>query len=482
MVKMETNKNNSLADGRRLRLLVTIASYGDKNLELLQRIIRDYRNMAMDVDVVVLSNAPKNLDAGVRVIVGLPTEDPWSLPFAHKPVLAENVEKYDLFVYTEDDMAVTEKNIRAFLRLTPQLDPGEIAGYLRYEVDQSGKYSLPDVHGVSRWVPESVHRRGEHIVAEFTNEHAAFFLLTQAQLRRAIASGGFLREPCVTRYDMACTAATDPYTNCGFRKVVCISTIDDFLIHHLSNRYAGQLGTSMELFKEQLQTMLAIQNGAHPASTLCETASKFLNNKWSKSLYEEPDEKFLKLIPKPAKTVLSIGCGWGAAEAKLKERGLKVTALPLDSVIGARAAKAGIEVIYGSLEKSLAELSGRTFDCVLMTNLLHLLPNPGVVLEQCSGLVGRGGTLIVSGPNLKTLRVQLKQMMGKSDYGKLGAHREGGVTVFGPGTLKQRLKKNGFQSAEVRFQNPGSANGALTGLAGLFPGLAAEEWVLEARR
>jgi 2-polyprenyl-3-methyl-5-hydroxy-6-metoxy-1,4-benzoquinol methylase len=479
---MEMSKNNSLSDGRRLRLLVTIASYGDKNLELLQRIIRDYRSMAMDVDVVVLSNAPKTLDAGVKVIVGLPTKDPWSLPFAHKPVLAENVEKYDLFVYTEDDMAVTEKNIQAFLRLTPQLDPNEIAGYLRYEVDQSGKYSLPDVHGVSRWVPETVHRRGGHTVAEFTNEHAAFFLLTQAQLRRAIASGGFLREPCVTRYDMACTAATDPYTNCGFRKVVCISAIDDFLIHHLSNRYAGRLGTSMEMFKEQLQTMMAIQNGSHPASSLCEMESKFLNSKWSKSLYEEPNDKLLNLVPGKAQTVLSVGCGWGATESKLKERGAKVTALPLDSVIGARAAGAGIEVIYGSLDKALAAVSGRKFDCVLVTNLLHLLPNPGAVLEQLSGLVGQGGTLIASGPNLKTLRVQLKRIMGKSDYAKLGTYREGGITVFGAGTLKQPLKKNGFQSAEVRFQSPGSANGAPAGLGGMFPALAAEEWVLEARR
>ena len=33
--------------------------------------------MAMEVDLVVLSDAPKELEAGVRVVVGLPSRNPW---------------------------------------------------------------------------------------------------------------------------------------------------------------------------------------------------------------------------------------------------------------------------------------------------------------------------------------------------------------------------------------------------------------------
>src|SRR5580698_1288337 len=144
--------------GGRPRLLVTIASFGDKNLGFLKKIIQNYRNLPFEVDVVVLSNNPKDLGESVKVVVGLPTEDPWSLPFAHKPVLAENADRYDLFIYTEDDMEVTERNLQAFLDATPHLAPTEIAGFLRYEIDQAGEWSFPDVHGIFRWKPETVER------------------------------------------------------------------------------------------------------------------------------------------------------------------------------------------------------------------------------------------------------------------------------------------------------------------------------------
>jgi len=180
---------------RKLRLLLAIACYGEKNLELLKRVIHGYQHMAMDVDVVVVSDAPKALDPSVRVVVGLPSKNPWSLPFAHKKVLADGVDRYDLFVYSEDDMEVTEANIQAFLRATAELAPAEIAGFLRYEVNESGTRSLPDAHGGYHWRPESVKRRGSYTIAEFTNEHAGFYILTQTQLKKAIQSGGFLRAP-----------------------------------------------------------------------------------------------------------------------------------------------------------------------------------------------------------------------------------------------------------------------------------------------
>jgi hypothetical protein len=102
---MENNAQRS----RRLRLLVVIASFGEKNLELLKRIIARYRSMALHVDVVVHSDAPRQLGAGVEVVVEPPTKHRWSLQFAHKAVLARNADQYDLFAYSEDDMEVTRR-------------------------------------------------------------------------------------------------------------------------------------------------------------------------------------------------------------------------------------------------------------------------------------------------------------------------------------------------------------------------------------
>ena len=432
-------------NGRTLRLLVAIASFGEKNLEFLRRITRQYRRMTMSVDVVVVSEAPKDLDHDIKVVVGLPSRNPWSLPFAHKKIFADNLDSYDLFAYSEDDMDVTEEHIRAFLRVSPALASDEITGFLRYEVGQSGNMSLPDVQGTYHWKPETVRRRGRYTVAEFSNEHAAFYLLTQAQLRRAIASGGFLRPPYESSYDMLCTAATDPYTSCGFRKVICISSLQDFLIHHLSNRYSGQLGTPLAAVQDQIQALINVADGLHPASTLVQFESKLLHRRWEKSFYEKPCHGLLALVPTEAKRILSVGCGSGEMEVALKNRGAEVTALPLDSVIGVAAERRGIEVVYGTFDQCLNSLESRSFDCVLISDLLHLLPEPGPLLEGVRQLVGNNRTIVVSGPNFEFYKIFIKRVVGLGGLGRLKDFDRSGIKVCGPSTVRRILEQTGFR-------------------------------------
>jgi 2-polyprenyl-3-methyl-5-hydroxy-6-metoxy-1,4-benzoquinol methylase len=468
--------------GHPFRLLVAIASYGNKNLGFLKKLIQQYQSMTMDVDVIVFSDTHKDLPADVKVMVGLPSKNPWSLPFAHKAYFAKNCDRYDLFVYSEDDMKVTEENIQAFLRVAPQLKPDEIAGYLRYECDSSGARSLPDVHGTFHWKVESVKRRGADTIAEFTNEHAGFYILTQSQLRRAIASGGFLTEPYEERYGMLETAATDPYTRCGFRKVICISGVEDFLIHHLPDRYVGQLGIPFSVFKEQIHTLMEICNDNHPASSLCEVESKTQRRRWSKFYDEKPSEELLKMVSDEAKTILSVGCGSGAAETNLSQRGMNVTALPLDSVVGAAAARLGIEIVHGNLEEGMNRLTGRKFDCVLVTNLLHLQADSRRFLEMCGGRVGEGGTLLVAGPNFNRIPNWIQRNFGVNGHRQLRSFAESGINTASPGTFAAQIKKFGFGPAKIQWFNHELFHGKLGWIKVPFGRLTARNWILQARR
>ena len=480
------NAETAQSNGGKIRLLVAIASFGEKNIEFLKRIVRNYQEMSISVDVVVFSDKPKNLGRDVKVIVGLPFNNPWSLPFAHKAYFAQNVGNYDLFIYSEDDMEVMEKNVRAFLRITEVLDPDEIAGFLRYEVDEPGNRSLPEVHGPFHWELDSVRRRGDYTIAEFTNEHAACYLMTQEQLRQAVHSGAFLRGPYEGRHDMLCTAATDPYTCCGFRKVICISALEDFLIHHLPNRYTGEFGLSLDMFKTQIQTLIDVQNGIHPASTLCEVETKFNRRRWSKLYYGGPDKELLDMIPHESKTVLSVGCGGGAIEQELLGRGASVTALPLDSVIGAMAARLGIEMIYKTLLEGLSTLRGREFDCVLVADLLHLQPNPWEVLGKCSQLVAPGGVLVIQSPNFNYLPVWFRRVFGLGEMRKLKSFSEGGVTAFGMSALERQLRALGFHVSGQRwFSRPHFKNEPPPkhfGIRRFLGRLMAEDWIVQARK
>ena len=302
-------------------------------MSFLRRLVRTYQSMTFDTDLVVFSEAPKNLGTGVEVIVGLPARNPWTLPFAHKALFAQRADHYDLFIYSEDDIHADECHIRAFLDATSALEPCEIAGFLRYEVNESGTWLLDEAWGHYHWKPSSVARRGVYTIAEFTNEHAGFYMLTQWQLKRAIASGGFLRGPHRGgRYDWPETAATDPYTSCGFKKVICVSALEQFLVHHMPNPYVQKLDVSLESFKEQIRTLFRIRDGIHPATTLCEVESPRMPRRWQKSYYERPSDELLNTVPSDANRILSIGSGWGATEARLLRGGVEVTAIPLDSV------------------------------------------------------------------------------------------------------------------------------------------------------
>ena len=482
----ERNTNDSMRSAAKLRLLVVITSYGTDHLNYLRHIIETYKRMAMDVHVVVLSEAPKDLGSGVEVRVGLPTKNPWSLPFGHKKVFAENVERYDLFVYTEDDIMAKEENIRAFLRLTSNLEQNEIAGFQLYEVDSAGTVSLPGVHGPFHWKLDSVRQRGNRLVAEFTNEHSAFYMVTRTQLKRAMASGGFVCNPYKGRFDMLCAAGTDIYTNCGFTKVMCLSSIEDFLLHHLPNRYAGRVGITLEMFKMQIQTLINVWDGTHPASTLCEVETKFDHRRWAKIYYGGPDKELLDMLPSGSKTILSIGCGCGAIEEKLVARGAKLTALPLDSVIGAMAARPGVDMVYQNLREGLNTLKGKEFDCVLVTDIMHLQSDPWEILRSGAQLVVPGGSMVIQSHNFNYLPVWFRRTFGLGEMRKLRSFSEGGVSAFGFSDVERQLEALGFQVSGAQWFNRPHFNNAPPpnhfGIRKFLGRLMAEDWIMQARR
>ncbi|OCK58177.1 methyltransferase domain-containing protein [Bradyrhizobium sp. LMTR 3] len=415
-------------DGRdaSLRVLVALASYGTSNDRYLARLIREYRSMPFDIDIVVLSNIDKS-GRGVECRVGTPAKNPWSLPFAHKPLFAERANKYDLFIYSEDDILITEKNLRAFLEVTAVLQQDEIAGYLRIEKGSDGEENYPDIHENFHWDSTSVRSRGRYTLAHLTNEHAACYVLTQAQLRTAIQSGGFLVDPYEGKYDLLCTAATDPYTQCGLKKFVPVSHVDDFTVHHLSNKYVGRVGISAAELRDQTEALIRIAERCKTPSPLFNTETKLSRGLYSKDYYEPVSEEVISAIPPAARSVLSIGCGSGATEKRLIERGLRVVAMPLDPVVSSGAAARGVEMIYGDIDELATLAHGEKFDCILCLNVLHLAHDPVVALSTLKDCLSDSSSVIIQTPSmlsLRTIRQTFRDMpvlLGKG-YSSTGVH------------------------------------------------------------
>jgi 2-polyprenyl-3-methyl-5-hydroxy-6-metoxy-1,4-benzoquinol methylase len=466
----------------RLRLLVVIANYGTANDKYLSRLIDEYRSMPYSTDIIVLSNVPKDLGPDIRVVVGLPSDDPRSLPFGHKQVFVDRINDYDLFMYSEDDILITHKSVEAFLRVAAVLPDNEAAGFLRFENGKDGNVFYPDVHGTHHWEARSVRSRADYRFAFFSNEHAGCYLLTRQQLQRAIQSGGFLVGPHQGKHGVLETAATDPYTQCGFTKLICISHLNDFLVHHLSNKYLGGMGLDAAQFERQICALLRIAAEGDTPSPLLDTHPEFKASRFGKDYYEPIRTDFASLIPASARSVLSIGCGWGATEERLAQDGKRVVAIPLDPVISACAQARRVELVQGDLKMALARLSGECFDCLLISNVLQLVKDPSEFLASFTSLLSDNAIVIAAVPNLLRIRVQWRKLCGVESHRFLGNYARSGVHFTSRGTVRKWLRRAGLRVDRFADVLPERAQAVCRGTLGLMTPLLSSEIVAVAAK
>jgi 2-polyprenyl-3-methyl-5-hydroxy-6-metoxy-1,4-benzoquinol methylase len=459
-----------------MKILAVITSYGTANDEYLHRLVDEYRSMSFDIDLVVLSNLRRRVADGVEVITVPRRRYPWTrhgtfsgkrslrllkkeyrdwvrhldLPFAHRQIFADRRNDYDLFLYSEDDTLVTEENLRAFLAAAAVLPANEIPGFLRFERGRDGTLNYPEVHGHFHWEVSSVRKRGGHTFAFFTNEHAACYVVTRDQLRRAIDSGGFLVDPHGGKYDLLCTAGTDIYTQCGMQKLLCISELDEFLIHHLPNKYVGTtFGVDDAELRRQVDRLLRIGTDGKQCAPLLETETKLPDREYSKGYYEPVRPELMSELPSGARTVLSIGSGWGAVECCLAAKGLRVSAVPLDAVIPGAAEADGVEIIDGGFEQARRALAGRQFDCLLLSNVLHLVPNPVEFLSSLASLLSPGGVAVAVVPNTSRLEPNLRAVRGVC-FDDPEMYRTSGVQHTSRETVRSWFGSAGFRVQKLK--------------------------------
>ncbi len=380
-----------------MKILVAIANHGSKNQEFLMKLLEEYRKFSFEVTIVVLSDIPKNLGQDIEVRIGAPTRNPYSLPFGYKPLFLERQNDYDLFIYTEDDTLITEDNVRAFIDVTKHLPENIIGGFIRYETDPQGTRYYSTINNHYHWDPTSVCQHGPYKFAYFTNEHSACFILTREQLKKSIASGGFEKPPRVEKYDMLVTAATDPYTQCGFKKLVPISHLQQFSLRHLPNVYIGKMGVEENEMKEQIEVLLSIDKDPIPGPLV--DARRLEGIGGAKQYYERIRQDILGTIPTQAKTVLSVGCVWGETEKEISKRGINVVGVPMDAVIAVSARMRGIETAPPNHEAAIRYLSGRKFDCIIFNDILEHVDDPAGWLNDYQNLLNPDGCFVISAAN-----------------------------------------------------------------------------------
>lgn len=248
-----------------VKVLAVLVNYGEEQLSYLQEVVNGLKSFQKyKVTVIVNSNIPLSID-GIDKVNVITLDDYQLLPLTCRKTIWENKDKYDLFIYGENDHLFLEKHLDNHIQYSKILPKNRITGLIQIEKDKEEIY-YPGYHSGKgyhfEWDFKSVEVYQGKKFAHFTNLHQATFIVTKAQLLQIGKKIDFLAlidesekkhviwinkvykkifgKKLIHKeisYSQKCKVNTDIYKFSGLKKLICISDFDDNLIHHLPNLY-----------------------------------------------------------------------------------------------------------------------------------------------------------------------------------------------------------------------------------------------------
>jgi hypothetical protein len=246
------------------KVLVCIANYENKQIHYLKSILEEYSKFNSNYDIsVVLFSTYKNENiisnySSLKIIEKI--YDPKigvNLPHEHKLYMSEQLNNYDLFIYTENDILITSRNIDRFVKLSSVCNNTMyIPGFVRFEKCNDNKViSLVDCHprhskhfgGRGQVIKKKIVINDSNFFIPW-NVHQGSYVLTAKQYEKILQSPNYFKSNGFSGGPLE-TAASGTYAFCGFEKVVSYDFLEDCLIHHLSNKYCRKISFPIENFK-----------------------------------------------------------------------------------------------------------------------------------------------------------------------------------------------------------------------------------------
>lgn len=153
------------------------------------------------------------------------------------------------------------------------------------------------------------------------------------------------------------------------------------------------------------------------------------------------------------KRVLELGCAAGHVTRALVEQGCSVVGLEVDPTAAAFAAEVADEVHVVDLSDASAigrvPLPGH-FDVVLAGDVLEHLVDPLATLRACRPMLGPGGYVVLSLPNIAHADVKLALLEGRFPYGPQGLLDRTHLRFFTLASVKELVRDAGFMLIDVR--------------------------------
>ena len=152
------------------------------------------------------------------------------------------------------------------------------------------------------------------------------------------------------------------------------------------------------------------------------------------------------------KNVLELGCSTGYVSALLQNAKCKVFAIELDPSAADSARRFCEQVVIMDLSQEGWEhkLATQSFDVIVMGDVLEHLVDPDSVLRRVVSLLGPGGQVVISLPNIVHWTQRLKGLFGKFEYKHTGLLDHTHLRFFTLGSARAMIETAGYRI--IRFQ------------------------------
>jgi len=169
-----------------MKILVSLSSYGNKNLHYLNSIVDEYKSYKKyDIFIDVHCTVPIERTDINQII----HENPSTTSLFHRKDFIEKQNDYDLFIFSEYDMLIREHCIDTFLKYDKLLPIDYCLGFIRYENTPENEEYLIDL-----WKNISGYNYIHSVNNEYfevSNVHQACYVLTKEKLKFVIQNSDF---------------------------------------------------------------------------------------------------------------------------------------------------------------------------------------------------------------------------------------------------------------------------------------------------
>lgn len=172
--------------------------------------------------------------------------------------------------------------------------------------------------------------------------------------------------------------------------------------------------------------------------------------------FDAPRREMLPFIPESTTRLLEVGCGNAGFAVLLKQRSmLHVTGIESHPA-SASAARSRVDCLLDtSIEEALPALTGQSFDCIVLNDVLEHLVDPWAVMRQLRPLLAPGGTVVASLPNVRYLPVFKDYVLrGDWKYQQDGVLDRTHLRFFTRSGMHELFESAGFAIARIEGINP----------------------------